>query len=413
MVRCVNLDWLECYVLEDADNYPHNAQRFQELGYSVIDRGYGTRVYREMFTIMDNDGLPMYEVRRLPVGAFKDGERCVLEPYSCHIRFANRQCYARDAIKNLISFLDLHRYTFQRISRVDICLDFEHFDSGDDPQRFIDRYLGGKYAKINQSNLRANGKDMWDGVRWNSLSWGSPTSSVTTKLYNKTMELQEVKDKPYIRQTWFAHGLVDDFVAMTKTREDGTTYKPVIWRLEFTLKSAVRNWVALENNQQGKNKFVSIRNDLERYATKDGIMQVFASVLRHYFFFRYYEHGKTKYECAEKKLFNFNREIDTFFDIEKPMTSKPIDPTIGALERRLNEYRMRHFDKELRAAIDVLLAYLHKERARLHLASPYDDSEKKLLQRLLAWRLKEAHNSPLESTINQLRIMFSLHDELF
>lgn len=413
MIRCVNLDWLECYVLEDCDNYPHDVNKFSELGYRVIDRGYGTRSYREMFTILDDDGFPLYEIRRLPVGAFKDGEKCILEPYSCHIRFVNRQCYAKDAIKRLQEFLALHRYSFQRISRVDICLDFEKFDSGDDPQRFIDRYLAGKYAKINQANLRANGKDMWDGVRWNSLSWGSPCSFVTTKLYNKTLELAEVKDKPYIRQSWFAHGLVDNFMDMTKTRDDGTKYKPTIWRLEFTLKSAVRKWFTMENNHGGKNKKISIENNLDRYCTKEGMLQIFASVQHHYFFFRYYQEGKTKYECEEKKLFNFNSEVNTFYDIEKPMTSKPIDKTIDALERRLNAYRMTHFDQDLRTAIDTILHYIQKERAKLHYASPADNNERKLLQRLLAWRLKEATNSPLEHTLNEIRALMDLPDEIF
>lgn len=413
MIRCLNLDWFEVYVLEDSQNYPHDAQFFRDHGEIVDERPYGTRVYREMFTLLDHDGLPWIEIRRLPVGAFKTGETCVLEPYSCHIRLANRTCYFNNAIEQLQNFLDKYGYSFQRISRVDLCLDFEYFDSGDNPQDFINRYLKGKYAKINQSNLRANGKDQWDGVRWNSLSWGSPTSFVTTKLYNKTMELKEVKDKPYIRQSWFAAGLIDNFMTMTKTREDGTIYTPTIWRLEFTLKSAVRGWVQLENNQQGKNKYVSIKNNLERYKTRESMMQVFASVQHHYFFFRYFENGKTKYECKEKKLFDFNKECQEYLSIEKPMTSRPADDSLTALERRLGTYRSTHFDADIRKAVDSILNAIRSERAAKNYASPHDDNERKLLQRLLAWRIREAQSSPLEQTLKELQALMNLGDEIF
>ena len=54
--------------------------------------------------------------------------------------------------------------------RIDICLDFVRFDfGGDDPQKFVRRYLKHHYAKINQGRHNVHGKDAWEGQEWNSL----------------------------------------------------------------------------------------------------------------------------------------------------------------------------------------------------------------------------------------------------
>lgn len=65
MERCVNLDWLEVHAYEPS-NDPHDANYFRRAGLDVSERGYGTRVYREMFTVCDPVGNPFVEVRRNP-----------------------------------------------------------------------------------------------------------------------------------------------------------------------------------------------------------------------------------------------------------------------------------------------------------------------------------------------------------
>ena len=64
--RCVNIDWLEVYCLEDRHEYPCDAEYFRRHGYLVQERDYGTRQYNQMFTILDKWGNPMIEVRRDP-----------------------------------------------------------------------------------------------------------------------------------------------------------------------------------------------------------------------------------------------------------------------------------------------------------------------------------------------------------
>lgn len=65
MTRCVNLDWLEVHCLEPV-GIPHDAEYFRRAGLTVDERSYGTRVYRQMFTVHDALGHPFVEVRRDP-----------------------------------------------------------------------------------------------------------------------------------------------------------------------------------------------------------------------------------------------------------------------------------------------------------------------------------------------------------
>ena len=118
--------------------------------------------------------------------------------------------------------------------------------------------MAGRYSKINQANISAHGLDQWDGREWNSISWGAKKSMVTTRFYNKTMELKQVHDKPYIRQAWYLCGLVDDWNTLEKKRRDGTTYKPQIWRVEFAIKSSTKKWFVVEDYNGDRKRIKSL-----------------------------------------------------------------------------------------------------------------------------------------------------------
>lgn len=413
MNRCCNLDWLEVYAIESERYYPQDAEFFRSRGYWVRERDYGTRVFKQMFTLVDDHETPYIEIRRLPVGAFKTGERCIIDPYSVHIRLANQYCYRNDAAQIMIEFLNRNNYTFRRISRVDICLDFIRFDSGDDPAKFIDRYLRHKYAKINQANLSAHGKDQWDGIKFNSLSWGSPSSCISTKLYDKTMEIREVKDKPYIRQAWFLSELVDNPATLIKAKRDGTTYSPRIWRLEFSIRSSLPGWMSLKTVHGEPNKYQSIPNTLDLYTSRQSIINIFSSIVYHYFSFVYYEKDKRKYDCQPKPLFNFDSERDTHYKVAKIATATPVDPSINALIKRLEHYKITHPQPELIHAADTILNELKQAMLNSSLSNPYDRSEQLLLQQLIALRMQRHQSLPLEDDRKFLESLMNLSDEIF
>ena len=335
--RCVNIDWLEVYALEPIEE-PHTPAWYRAKGLDVSERDYGTRLYEQMFTIIDRHGYRLLEVRRKPKQT--PDQNAILPPNACHIRLCNRTCYSSNAVAIMQEFLKNYGLQFSRIYRIDVCLDFEKFDSGDMPARFVYRYMKGAYSKINHSNLAAHGRDQWDGRIWNWLHWGSERSPVSTKIYNKSLELREATDKPYIKQAWFEAGLIDHPQELWKQRPDGQRYTPEIWRVEFSIKSSVKNWVTIEADGNPKKKR-SFRNTLEMYDTPDKLLSMFAALQDHYFHFRYWKKDKLKYDCPRKHLFTFSN-IEHFYKVEHPASDHPRDAFEVRMRRYLEQYRLNY-----------------------------------------------------------------------
>lgn len=376
--RCIHIDWLEVYCLEDAARYPCNAEYFSRAGYMVHEREYGTRVYNEMFEILNEHGDPMLEVRRNPASG--DSGFSGLVPESCHLRLPNWMLYQGNPVQWLMDFLLQHGYIFKRIYRIDIAYDFEVFDSGDRPDRFVRRYLEGTYRKINQCGLTAHGEDSWSRCDWNSLSWGARTSMVSTKLYNKTKELEESKNpKPYIRSAWMMAGLIDNPTTFTKTMPDGTQMKKEIWRLEYSMKSSCDGWMTIEIEHGKKVKKQRIPHRLPLFDSKDKLWARFQDLTYHYFRFKHKEYvdlvvkssGKVlesaysdyerplrrKDRCRDKKLFYFDAG-HTFTQLSAAPSGHNTRKVDDVLLRRLRDFKMNHPQLEIQQACNILIKEL-------------------------------------------------------
>lgn len=385
VTRCVNLDWLEVHAREPI-NQPRDASYYMEKGFIVHIRDYGTRVYRQMFVLEGNDGENLLEIRRDPASQGLNG---IHDPNECHIRLCNRTCYFDNAAEAFSQFLSEHGYTDIRISRVDICLDFVKFDKGDDPQAFVRRYFRHKYAKINQGRINTHGEDTWTGQEWNSLSWGSKTSAVTTKMYNKTMELHDTKTdtfkKPYIRQAWQLCHMIDNWQRCTLNGE--VVY---VWRVEFSLRSSVKGWVPIEIDGNPKN-YQSLRNTLECYEGRDKLLVMFASLANHYFHFKKYKIGKRKDRCADKILFDFSGTQITY----KLSTNDPMAGSGTKLQERwqqlinkIRAFQTTHPGPEVFKACEVLISTITEDGERNDLANPWSREELETMRWLMNIRTK-------------------------
>ena len=413
--RCVNIDWLEVYVLESNDRYPCNADYYRRQGYLVKEREYGTRVYKEMFEITDDMGNPLLEIRRNPASGQADFQG--LSEFSSHIRVPNWLLYQDNPIGFLRDFLLKHDYIFKRIYRIDICYDFEYFDSGDQPARFARRYLQGVYRKINQCHLTAHGFDSWNGCNYNSLSWGSPSSMVSTKLYNKTLELKEAKnDKPWIKTAWMINDLIDNPCSMTKRDTNGNLYHPQIWRVEFSMKSEADGWIVWEMQNRKKVRKQTIPHRLEMFDSPDKVWRRFQNLAYHYFHFKHVEYlgngvlmevkdgrlehsdlelrPQRKDRCADKALFKWDADLEfaTLSAAPPPSKKNSRDET---LRRRLNEYRMNHPQQDIRTACDVILKNI-ENLEKLRYAPLGDERERMAMQIALTKKLNGDERAALE-----------------
>jgi len=374
-MRCVNIDWLEVYCEESNDEYPCNPEYFSRKGYVVRQREYGTRIYEEMFYILDQQGNDMIEVRRNPKSG--DSSFVGLSPMSTHIRLSNWVCYQSNCVQILRDFLVRHNYIFHRIYRIDICYDFEKFDSGDKPERVARRIVEKTYLKMNQTKIYAIGDDNWGGYAWESLSWGSLTSMVSTKLYNKTKELAaKGNKKPYILTQWMMAGLIDNPISQVKYNKDGSQYKPDIWRVEFSIKSKADSWLILEDISGKRMKKKAVPHSLALFDSQDKLWQRFQDLAYHYFRFKVKTYKKQRRGAAsfalgqiesshepelqrkdrmpEKVLFHYDKDREFMHIQNVPKPSKP-DHEAEILRRRLVSYEATHPEQKIREACKILI----------------------------------------------------------
>ena len=343
-IKCINLDWLSVYCLEPK-GCVMNAAYYKKLGWSVEEREYGTPQYREKFTLM-NGRHPFLEIERNPYSLKQNGG--IFEPESCHIRLANRTLYQPNPVQQLTNFIIKYGYEYKGISRVDVCCDLTIFDNGMKPQDLVNKYMKDKIWKVHQSKIDAHssdGDDSWripihlgahgretkTGRTWNSLKWGSPKSALSTKLYNKTLELETNTGKFYIKDAWVKSGLcelqkVRYEYRNPKTKEIEIRSKQIsvvpgtainqeipieeakkidVWREEFSMNSEGRKWIDL-----GDNHIVDL--SLNAFDNLDSLAATFFTCSEWLFCFIYAKwitQGSTRMKertnrCKKLQLFN-------------------------------------------------------------------------------------------------------------
>lgn len=324
MARCINFDWIEVYCLELGE--PHTPEFFEARGFrgNIKVRAYGTPQYRQMFTIY-NHHFPLIEIRRDPYSVKSMGG--IFNEKATHLRLSNRACYLPDPIGFIKEFMRKYGYQYQNTTRLDICLDFQHFDNGDNPANFLLKYFANKYTKVHQPRFHAYGTDDHDSKTWNSVKWGAPTSAISTKIYNKSMELNQVADKPYIRQQWQAAGLneIDD-----------------VWRCEFSMKSEYKSMCRIDlDYSTGELVHNVIDIDIQTFANRDFMLFTFFAIADYYLDFRYVEYNrngqlKRKYDCKRKVLFRTTADEKAYHPV-KLTERKPANKTDYMLIKKLQE----------------------------------------------------------------------------
>lgn len=304
-----------------------DANYFRKHGYRVEQRAYGTPLFAEMFTLYEGD-KPTFEIRRDPYSLKKVGG--IFEEGACHIRLHNRLCYQPHPIDSLRKFILTFNYIYVGIVRIDICYDFTQFDYNQNPDKFLQDYMSKRFQRDRNGNVSAHGTER-DNRHWQSVKWGSDRSMLNVKMYDKTLELYQGKEKTYIRQHWHACGLSSSQkVYFTYTNNKGrqqTSYRVVevepgtaipeaipleqaqqikVWRVEFSVSSACSGYVEEDG--------IYIPNRLDTYDTPDKLWYVFSSLAQHLFSFRYVERTRNgtyrrKSLCKPYPLFRLDGQF--------------------------------------------------------------------------------------------------------
>ena len=232
MIYTISIDWLSLFCL-----YPSASSDWRPVTgdastfdapypwrYRVAD--YGTRQFKILtFVDMPNEqgGWDDFaEVQSAPASK-------VLNARGVVVRFVNRVLYRPDMWDLVEKFLKDNSFDFHSISRVDICGDFNQFETIA-PAELIRQFAAKKLRHVGRGigalsfnhgifkDIRTGAKDY--GVNYTGLSFGTHASDCRVYLYDKSFELLTQGDKPWIRDRWRAVGLDPR----------------AVWRLEVSIK---------------------------------------------------------------------------------------------------------------------------------------------------------------------------------
>lgn len=264
MKYCISIDWLAIFCDIPTGSFSAAQKPAWEYrrNWAVKRESYGTRQFSEFHRVALGDE-DFCEIQSAPYSS-------IMKNTACIVRVVNRQLYQPQMWYDLQCFFEEFGIIPKALSRCDLCADFNRFECYECVPFIRDflnstiRHKGrGKGAAYFDHFSKVVGKNSISTVKYTGLSFGSNESDCRVYLYNKTFELQSVKDKPYIRDLWVAAGL---------------NVTIPVWRLEVSLKSKARNF---KDKQTGERKEIT-PDDLK---DTNEVAKLYHTFVRKYFAF--------------------------------------------------------------------------------------------------------------------------------
>lgn len=287
---CISVDWLQVYTLSNAAHPIPTQGSIENDGYtfSFTMLDIQTAMFKHVVSV-SQFGLDVAVIEYAP-------RTSRLRQNMVLIKLANRVLYSAQYIKMLYALMSALKVIYKGITRIDLCYDCVSFLDGRSPARFINNYvmkpdteIGGYVRKGSDEFICHGRKSSGQASRINYISFGSPQSRVRAYIYDKTVELSEVKDKPWIRALWDANGLVYD-------------EKNHVYRSEISIKSEGTDLLNMSTGELFRLSPVYIENQAQ-------IEKLFHYYAERYLYFSVNGGQKYRKNFPQLKLFKDRPEI--------------------------------------------------------------------------------------------------------
>lgn len=257
---CISVDWLQVYC---TCNDWIEREEVAGVGrlYTVKKEQYVTKLWQEVYTV-SWQGREIATICRKPRSP-QMNERGVT------LKLANRVLYSMKYIDILYELMDAFGLQYVGVTRLDVCYDCNYLYEYKRVDEFLMQFLShapycaGHIIRTGSRSLIVNAKRCNTGATSiSAMRWGSPKSDIGAYCYNKSLELLEVKDKPWIRDTWEKNGLVN---AWNKEQWDSLTDKQrnrvigageterfistPVWRFEISIKGHAKDLLDINTGE--------------------------------------------------------------------------------------------------------------------------------------------------------------------
>jgi hypothetical protein len=214
----LSIDWVQINAMPwqfDEDGYP---KIDSSDNYKVVLSEKRAKNWKKILEVFDKDGEQVAVITTHNTMPDIPKELTI-------VKVLNHKLYESGLKAFCIELLLELKLSFKAYSRLDICYDFCEFEGGVSPVDFLDMFFKQKIIKSDKTIFKPVLKTVSGGFQCDSIKYGSEKSELSYILYNKTQEMKDKTDKPYIREAWKRN-----LVGRLTPKED-------VYRLEFSIKS--------------------------------------------------------------------------------------------------------------------------------------------------------------------------------
>lgn len=204
---CISLDWMQVFCKKAPAALL--AEYYTTKGtVTCVLQDYGTNLWQKVYICKYRDR----EIATVCMCPRNDK----MPADGCTIKLANRVLYSHEWLQWLEVLMHEFGVQYVGITRMDICYDCNWLADGRSVPEFLMQYFShapycaGHIVRSGSRKVTINALRSNKGaVSISAMRWGSKGSDIGAYCYNKSLELVEVKDKPWIRETWEKAGLAN------------------------------------------------------------------------------------------------------------------------------------------------------------------------------------------------------------
>lgn len=294
MQNVISIDWLSVSCKGFTDN---------QKDFRFVDEIWSTKIFKKVQQVFYKDvffGI----VCSIP-------HSNILPSDFITIKFDNKILYNQHTFHFIPEFFKLLGWTIKSILRLDICIDFQKFNNNWSPDIFLKKFAAGKILKTNKTKFTLIGSGNKAG-NFQYLRIGSRASNVCTYLYNKTLEMKEIKEKSHIREVWNIAGINNE--------ND-------VYRLEFSIQSNKLTYADIHSGELAALTIESIM--LDSY-----VKSLTFELIHKYFNFKHSGNDSNISRLKDVDLFNYEQTGIIFYE-----KSDKLDST------KMTKYILKKVDK--------------------------------------------------------------------
>ena len=309
----ISLDWMQFYCERSPWCIPSSFTTTKG-SYEVEKQSYSTNLWLDVYIIKHRGR----EFATLCCNPRNSG----MPERGCTLKLANRVLYSHEWLNESRQMMAEMGLRYKGITRVDVAYDCNVLAGGRSVPSFMMQYFShapyceGHIIRSGSRRVTINATRSNKGsVEISAMRWGSKGSDIGAYAYNKSLELREVKDKPWIRETWEKAGLFDSFneeewaklSEKEKQRkiEQGDVQSYIenpVWRFEISIKAHGKDLLNLDTGELFK-------LDISYFEQQNAVENLFYTYAAKVFDFRMSTGQTTIRNYPPLKIFEMSREV--------------------------------------------------------------------------------------------------------